>query len=76
MKYEWELPQWKRKKKPAFQEEIKTHAKKTNQKTKQNKKKAHAKAWSYMGTLSWVRRYEASQVLEGNRQRNLPSHKN
>lgn len=65
-----------KKKKTAFQEEIKTHAKKTNQKTKQNKKKAHAKPWSYMGTLSWVRRYEASQVLEGNRQRNLPSHKN
>ena len=36
MKYEWELPQWKRKK-TAFQEEIKAHAKKTNQKTKPKK---------------------------------------
>lgn len=59
MKSEWELPQWIRKKK-AFQEEI----------------KAHAKAWSYMETPSWLRWYEASRVLDRNRQRNLPSHKN
>lgn len=47
-------------KKKAFQEEV----------------KAHAKAWSYMGTPSWLRYYEASWVLDGNRQGNLPSHKN
>lgn len=37
-----------KKKNPAFQEEIKAHAKKTNQKTKQNKKKytpRHGAIW-------------------------------
>lgn len=59
MKYEWELPQWIRGGGEAFQEEV----------------KAHAKAWSYMGTPSRLRWYEASWVLSRNRQGNLRSHK-
>lgn len=77
MKYEWELPQWKRKKKKnGIPGRDKSTCQKDKSKNKTKQKKAYAKAWSYMGTPSWVRWYEASQVLEGNRQTNLPSHKN
>ena len=47
-------------KKEAFQEEV----------------KEQAKAWSFLGTPSWLRWYEASWVQGRNRQGILPSHKN